>query len=194
MNRIAVLFLPSLSGLLWRDHPGISIAWSLAGSLFIAIIAQTRWFTESTENLPVSHRLLRPPFAYHFFFLGYHVVGAGFHALNNAGYSVSGGGLNVPTGNELFLDAVAQRLMLLAQASVTTGMKLGGLRYAPPKYIIPYIPPYSLLVVSFICLDLGTVLTAFPSLSNSGYRILQIASVAVLVEITFAVAEHKFQN
>jgi hypothetical protein len=38
------------------------------------------------------------------------------------------------------------------------------------------------------------VLTAIPSLANSGYRILQIASVAVLVEITFAVAERKFQN
>ena len=38
------------------------------------------------------------------------------------------------------------------------------------------------------------MLTAIPSLANSGYRILQIASVAVLVEITFAVAERKFQN
>ena len=86
MNRIAILFLPSLFGLLWRDDPGISIAWSLAGSLLIAIVAQTRWFTESTENLPVSQRLLRPLFMYHFFFLGLHVVGAGFHAFDNAGY------------------------------------------------------------------------------------------------------------
>ena len=91
MNRIVILFLPSLLGLLWQSDPGISIAWSLAGSLFIAIIAQTRWFTESTENLPVSHRLLRPLFIYHFFFLGYHVVGAGFHALDSCWLLTVGG-------------------------------------------------------------------------------------------------------
>jgi hypothetical protein len=128
------------------------------------VLSRISFYCHRRSN-PLVHRVQRKSacqpsvvaatFYVSFFFLGFHVVGGGFHALNNAGYSLSGEGLNLPTGNELFLDAVAERLMLLAQASVTAGMKLAGLQYDPPKYMIPYIPPYSLLVFSFICLGLG---------------------------------------
>lgn len=42
--------------------------------------------------------------------------------------------------------AACQRLMLLAHASVSAGMKLVGFRYGQPKYVIPYVPPYCLIV------------------------------------------------
>src|SRR5206468_7407884 len=47
---------------------------------------------------------------------------------------------------DLLVLAECQRLMLLAHASVTAGMKLAGFRYEKPKYVIPSIPPYSLIV------------------------------------------------
>ena len=56
MIRITILFLPSLCGLLWKNDPGISIAWSLAGSLFIAVTAQTRWFRQEGEGAPITYK------------------------------------------------------------------------------------------------------------------------------------------
>ena len=81
--RLAILFLPSLLGLLWKDDPAPSIAWSLAGSLYIAGIAQTRWFRQEEGDIPVTHRLLRPVFTYHLFFVLANVVGGAFYALDS---------------------------------------------------------------------------------------------------------------
>ena len=191
--RLAILFLPSLVGLLWRDSPGVSIVWSIAGSFFIAAVAQTEWFKQSGEYVPLTHRLLRPSFMYHFFFLGYHVVGAGFNSLDLAGYSIWGK-VTGPSEYDLSLNADAQALMLLAHASVTAGMKLASLRYQPPKYVIASLPPYRLLVLSLICLPLGTVLSFVPALYNFSDKVLQIASMAVLVEFTFAIAHGRAKN
>lgn len=62
-----------------------STAWSLAGSLFIAVVSQTRWFLEPSDNVPVTHRLLRPSSVYQFYFVIFHVVGGTFYALNALG-------------------------------------------------------------------------------------------------------------
>jgi hypothetical protein len=192
MQRIIILFLPPLLGLLWQDDPGISIVWSLAGSLFIAVTAQTRWFRQPGDDVPITYRLLHPSFMYHLFFVGSHVVGGAFYALNNAGYSfwtpVD------PSEYGMTLNATAQGLMLLAHASTTAGMKLAGLRYDPPKYQIQYVPPYSLLIFSFVCLGLGNMLGSGPTLRNFSQKILQVASTAVLVEIAFAVAQRNIHN
>ena len=147
---------------------------------------------QSGDDVPNTHRLLRPFSMYQFFFVGYHVLGGAFYALNNAGYAfwtpVD------PSEYDLSVNATAQGLMLLAHASVTAGMKLAGFRYHQPKYLIPYVPPYSLVVLSFICLAVGSMLASFQSLANLSQKILQIASTAVLVEITFAVAQRDFHN
>src|SRR5439155_18492453 len=84
--------------------------------------------------------------------------------------------------------------MLLAHARVAACMKLVSFRYNPRKYLIPNVPPYSLVVLSFVCLGLGSMLASIQSLSNLGQRILQVASTAVLVEIAFAVAQRDFRN
>lgn len=179
--------------MLWQDDAGLSIVWSIAGSFLIAAVAQTEWFKQSHENAPLTHRLLRPTFMYHFFFLGYHVVGAGFNSLDLAGYSMRGK-VTGPSEYDLSLNATAQALMLLAHASVTAGMKLANLRYPSPKYVIANLPPYSLLILALICLPLGTALSFVPSLYNFSDKILQIASTAVLVELTFAVAQGRIKN
>src|SRR2546427_4844697 len=88
MTRLMILFLPSLIGLLWQDDPGVSIIWSLVGSLFIAVACQTSWFRQSHDNLPITRQLLRPFFMYHLFFVAYHVVGGAFYALDKAGYTL----------------------------------------------------------------------------------------------------------
>jgi hypothetical protein len=191
-TRIAILFLPSLIGLMWLDEPEISIVWSLAGSLFIAVIAQTRWFRLPGDDVPITYRLLHPSFMYHLFFVGNHVLGGAFYALNNAGYTfwtpVD------PSEYGMTLNATAQGFMLLAHASTTAGMKLAGLRYDPPKYQIQYVPPYSLLIFSLVCLGLGNMLGSGPTLRNFSQKILQVASTAVLVEIAFAVAQRNIHN
>ncbi|MBI4525315.1 MAG: hypothetical protein HY695_16050 [Deltaproteobacteria bacterium] len=191
--RIAILFVPSVLGLLWQDEPEISIIWSLAGSLFVAAIAQNSWFKQSDESLPITHRLLRPTFMYHFFFLGYHVLGGAVNALELAGYTYWGR-VAEPAKYELSLNAMAQALMLLGHASVTAGMKLAGLRYDPPRYIIAELPAYGLLVLSLVCLGVGTAVSFVPSLFNLSEKIFQIASTAVLVEIVFAAWRRNFNN
>src|SRR5437879_6393825 len=139
MSRIIILYIPSLVGLLWGTESEISIIWSLGGSLFIAAIAQTRWFAQSDETLLRSGCLLRPAFMYHLSFVAVHVVGCAFHGLDNAGYRFWGQ-VAEPSQYKLSLDATAQRLMLLAQASVTAGMKLGNPKYGPPKYTVSFLP------------------------------------------------------
>src|SRR3990172_7413457 len=158
MDRLIILFLPSFFGLPWEDSPRFSIAWSLAGSLFIAWVSHTEWFRQSGEDVPVTHRLLRPLSMYQFYFLGLHVMGATFFALDAAGYNFHG---QVAEPNESLLALVAQvqRYMLLGHASVIAGMKLVGFRYDRPKYLIPSIPPYSLIVISFACLGVASVVT-----------------------------------
>ena len=193
MSRIAIVFVPSLLGLLWQDDTWLSLVWSFAGSLLIAGTAQTSWFSQSSGDLPFTHRLLRPMFMYHFFFVGYHVLGGVVNALDLAGYTI-GGTSSGQSEYELSLNATAQGLMLLAQASVTAGMKLAGLRYGPPKYVIALLPPYGLLALSLICLVVANTLSSFATLSNLNEKILQIASTAVLVEITFAISRRNFKN
>lgn len=191
--RIAILFLPSLIGLLWQDDSALSIAWSLGGSLFIAGVSLSFWFRQSAEDPPLSHQLLRPTFMYHFFFLGYHVLGGAVNALDIAGYTIWGR-IAGASEYELSLNATAQALMLLAHASVTAGMKLANFRYKSPKYIIAYLPPYRLLVLSLICLGLGTVFSLAPGLFNLGDKLLQISSTAVLLEVVIAIWRRNFKN
>ena len=193
MDRLIILFLPSFFGLLWEDSPRFSIAWSLAGSLFIAWVSHTGWFRESGEDVPVTHRLLRPLSMYQFYFLGLNVMGATFFALDAAGYNFHG---QVAEPNESLLALVAQvqRYMLLGHASVIAGMKLVGFRYDRPKYLIPSIPPYSLIVISFVCLGVGSVGRTIPGLLNLGYKLVDIASTAILVETWLSVRRGYFAN
>ncbi|MBI3015272.1 MAG: hypothetical protein HYY65_09485 [Candidatus Tectomicrobia bacterium] len=193
MDRIFVVFLPYLLGLMWRDPPGLSIALSSVGSFFIAGIAQTRWFRQSGDNLPITHRLLRPGFMFHLFFVAYHVVGAGFYALNAAGFGFFGRDLD-PLEDVLKTIAVGQAWMLLAHASVTAGIKLVGFRYGPPKYVIRSIPPYSLIVVSLIALGVGTVSALIPGLWNLSQKLLDISATAILVEFALSVRRRRFIN
>ena len=192
MERIAILFLPSLIGILWQDEPSISLAWSLAGSFLIAAFALSPGFREADDSLPLTRQLLRPFFMFHFFFIGNHVVGGAFYALNNAG---SGFWTPVdPSEYGIALNATAQELMLLAHASTTAGMKLAGLRYERPNYHVQYLPPYSLLIFSFVCLGVGNMLGSGLTFRNFSQKILQIASTAVLVEIAFATAQRYIRN
>src|SRR5439155_23125914 len=96
--------------------------------------------------------------------------------------------------HELSLAATAQALMLLAHASVTAGMKLAGTRYERPTHVIASVPPYSLVVLSFICLSLGYVLVPVRSLQNLAHKANEIASTAVLVEIGLAVRRRNPNN
>lgn len=193
MDRILVIFLPYIFGWLWEELPAFSTAWSLAGSVFIAGISQTRWFRQSGESVPVTHRLLRPVSTYQFYFLGFHVAGGMFYALNAAGYSFWGR-IAIPQEDALSTIAFCQRLMLLAHTSVTAGMKLAGFRYDQPRYVIPSIPPYSLIVVSFISLGAATVATMVPGLWALGIKFLDISFTAVLVETWLSVRRGRFTN
>jgi hypothetical protein len=193
MSRIALLFVPSILGLLWQGEPQISIIWSLMGSFFVAAVALSRKFTQLEMNSLVTRQLLRPFFMFQLYFLGLHVIGAGFYCFNTIGYEFwnETGPAQVSLLEPL---AKAQALMLLAHASVTAGMKLVGFQYRPPPYNVPSIPPYILLLLSLVCLIAGSTLGSAPTLKNITQKILQIGSVAVLVEITFAVAERSFVN
>jgi hypothetical protein len=73
-------------------------------------------------------------------------------------------------------------------------MKLAGVRYGRPKYAIAFLPPYGLLVLSLVCLVLANALSSFAVLSTLNEKILQIASMAVLVEIAFAVSRRRLKN
>jgi hypothetical protein len=193
MARIAVLFLPFIIGLAWRDLPQLSIAWSLAGSFFIAAIAQTEWFRQSRKRLRVREHLLRPATMFHLYFLAYHVVGGAFHALDAAGYGVWGR-IAEPSEYRLSMIAAAQQWMLLAHASVTAGMKIAGFRYDEPRYVIPRLPPYTLIILSFICLGVGTVFMSFPALFNLGGRVLSLGTTAVLVEFALSIWRRRFDQ
>jgi hypothetical protein len=191
--RILIILLPYLVGFAWRESPGASIAWSLAGSIFVAGIAQTNWFRQSGENVPFTRRLLRPTSMYHLIFVAYNVVGAGAYALDTAGYAIWGVEPIAPTGN-LVLIAECQRLLLLAQASVTVGMKLAGFRYSRPKYEIPSLPPYSLIVISFASLGIATLASIIPSLNQLSAKLLVISTTAVSVEIAICIQRKRFNN
>jgi hypothetical protein len=190
--RILIVFLPYLVGLLCKS-PEISIASSLVGSVFIAGFAQTKWFRQSDENMTVTARLLRPVTMYHLMFVAFNVIGGGAYALNAAGYTIWGGGTISASGN-LLLISECYRLMLLAQASVTAGMKLAGLSYGKPRFVIPYLPAYSLIVISFISLAVGTFLSTIPGLNQLSDKILIISTTAVSVEVAVSLRERRFNN
>lgn len=163
------------------------------GSLFVAVIAQSRWLTQTDDAVPITYRLLRPSFSFHFYFVLAHMLGGTVYALNLSGYHLSGIEA-MPSVFDLATTARAQQLMLLGHAGVTAGMKLIGFRYKPCRYSVSYIPRYSLIAISFVCLGVGTACGYTQGLHNLGDKFLHIASIAVLVEIVFAVAQRTFDN
>ncbi|MBI2361074.1 MAG: hypothetical protein HYV04_19580, partial [Deltaproteobacteria bacterium] len=193
MARILLLYLPSFVGLIWDALPRFSIAWSVAGSFFIAIITQTRWFREPDDDIPVTQRLLRPISVYQFYFLGFQVVGSAFYALNAAGYNFHGQ-VAMPQESKLELIAQLQSYMLLAHASVMAGMKLVGFKYGKPRYVIPALPPYGLILISFISLGAGTVATMISPLYNLGLKLFDLSLTAILVETWLSVRRGHFTN
>lgn len=193
MPRIIILFLPYVIGLLFSGSARISITWSLLGSVFVAVIAQTRWFTQSRDDIGLKMRLLRPGTMFQFYFIIFHVFGGAFHALNSAGYTFAGH-VALPSEQDLELVAYAQRLMLLAHASVTAGMKLIGFHYGKLKYEHARLPAYAFIVLSLITLVLGNIMVRFPSLWNLGQRFLDISSIAIILEIGFSIQRRRFDN
>jgi len=160
----------------------------------IALIAQTRWFRQPGDKIDVRQQLLRPVSMFHFLFVTYHVIGAAAYALDAAGYSIATGSFSSTIHLNLATIAESQRLMLLAHASVTVGMKLAGFRYAKPKYMMSSVPSYGLLVVSLLASLLGTFLLSIESLRHLGYRVLDISAAALLVEIAFSIRYRRRSN
>lgn len=193
-GRIFVIFLPVVIGWLWLEEPWLSITWSLVASVAIALIAQTRWFRQGGDRLSITDRLLRPQSMFHLLFVAYHIIGGAAYALDSAGYSPFTSHFTSVVHNNLYAIAESQRLMLLAHASVTVGMKLAGFRYPRPKYIIAAIPGYALLAVSLLASLVGTSLLGFPSFRHLGYRLLDIGAVALLVEIAFSLRNKRYSN
>lgn len=177
---------------MWLDEPEASITLSLTSSILIAATAQTNWFRQSIDRVPFTHHLLRPVSIFHLIFIAYNVLGGAAFALNAAGYSISGGPVSVI--GDLSLIAECQRLMLLAHASVTAGMKLTGFRYEKPKYIFPSIPPYSLIVVSFIMLGAGTLASNILGLGQLSQKFLTISAVAISVDIALCIKHKRGKN
>lgn len=191
--RILIIFLPFIVGFIGREQPEISIAWSLLGSIFIAVVAQTKWFRQAGEDTSTTQHLLRPVSMYHLIFVAYNVLGGGAYALDAAGYTIWASG-GVSGASDLSVISECQRLMLLSHASVTAGMKLAGFRYGKPKYLIPSLPPYSLIVVSFFCLGLGTLASAAPSLGQLTQKLFIISTTAVSVELAYCIRYRRFNN
>ncbi len=175
------------------ETPGLSIMWCLTGSVFIALLAQSSWFREASNELPVIEQLLRPSSMYHFVFVSFHVIGGAAYCLDAAGFGLGGGVANADAYG-LALAASAQQMMLLGHASVTAGMKIVGFHYEQPRYVIPVVRPYSLIVVSLILLGLGSLLSEVSSLWNLREKLLAVSSTAVILEVVFAVRRHNLTN
>ncbi|MFL6212865.1 MAG: hypothetical protein ACJ74J_03125 [Blastocatellia bacterium] len=190
--RILIIFAPVLIGFLWQDAPGPSLAWSFTSSVVIACIAQTNWFRQSGVKEAFTRHLMRPAFMFHFIFVAYNVLGGAAYALNASGYTL--GSNLIPMTVDLSVLAECQRLMLLAHASVAAGMKLLGFHYKDPKYVIPSIPPYSLVIASFVGLGVGTFVSAIQFSGQMGQKILAVAMAAILVDIAVCIRQRRYYN
>jgi hypothetical protein len=192
MFRILILFLPSLFGLLWQSAPEIFMVWALTGSYFIATITQTQWFRQTDGSVPLTHRLLAPSFSFHLYFISLHVVGGGFYFLDAIGFSYWQR-VGASSEFEMPLIAKAQGLMLLAHASVTVGMKLAGSKADRPWFQMSNIPPYGLTILSITLIIAGLVAKSFAGLQSLSFLLMQVASSAVIVELTFAVVQRELK-
>jgi hypothetical protein len=67
--RLLIIFLPFIISFIWREQPEWSITWTLLGSVFIATVAQTKWFRQVDDDALVTLRLLRPESMYHLIFI-----------------------------------------------------------------------------------------------------------------------------
>jgi hypothetical protein len=192
--RLLTIFLPFVVSFIWSEQPEWAIAWTLLSSVFIAAVAQTKWFRQvDDEDASVTQRLLRPESMYHIIFIAYNVIGGGAYALDTAGYTLWASG-PISGGGNLVLIARCQQLMLLGHASVTAGMKLAGFRYGKPRYLIPSIPPYSLMIVSFLSLGAATVFSAFPSLAQLSQKLVIISMTSISVETAFCIWYRRYNN
>ncbi len=191
--RLFIIFLPLLIGLMLLDPPELSIVWSLAGSVFIAGIVQTNWFTESAQDESVTRRLLRPGSMFHLMFVVFHIIGGAFHALNGAGHSFFGTRVPDPTYDPFVL-SYCQRLMLLSHASVTAGMKLVGLHYGFPCYRVRSIPSYCLTMISLITLGISTAIASVPGFQYFASNLAGVSTTSVLVEIFTCVWYRRHKN
>ena len=190
--RILIIFAPVLIGFLWQDAPGPSLVWSFTGSVVIACIAQTNWFRQAGGKEVFTRYLMRPAFMFHFIFVAYNVLGGAAYALNASGYTL--GGKLIPMTIDPSVLAECQRLMLLAHASVTAGMKLLGFHYKNPKYVIPSIPSYSLVIASFVGLVIGTFVSSIQFSGQMGQKILAVAMATILVDVAVCIRQRRYYN
>ena len=191
LSRLAILFIPSLIGLLFRDAPWLSLAWSFAGSGLIAGVALTRWFRESSES--ALDRPLRPVLMVHVFFLGLHGFGGIVHALDVAGYTLRGWE-GPQYGVDPYYMAAAQQLMLLAHAATTAGMKLVGFRYPAPAYTAHGIRAARLLMLSAASVGAAILLQRVPGFSNIAAKFGELSVVVLLVALAFPFPGRTFQT
>jgi hypothetical protein len=131
---------------------------------------------------------------FHFLFVVYHILGGAAYALESAGYSPFASNGTSIIHHDLSTIAECQRLMLLAHAGVTIGMKLAGFRYSRPKYIVATVPGYALLAVSLLASLVGTSLLGLPSFRHLGYRLLDISAAALLVQIALSLRNKRYNN
>src|ERR1051325_8213175 len=120
--RLALVLAIPPAVLLCCDTSRAPIVASLAGSVLIAAVAQTRWFQQSAEEGSATDRLMRPVFTFNLFFTCFHVLGGACAALNAAGFEFFQR-TGAPSETELASIATAQQLMLLGQAGVNVGMR-----------------------------------------------------------------------
>src|SRR5262249_43178729 len=63
-----------------------------------------------------------------------------------------------------------------------------------PKYKFPAIPPYSLIVISFISLGVGTLVSSDLTFKQLGQKFLVISSTAISVDIALCIRHRRFGN
>ena len=195
--KYALLFIPWILSLIFKDNPELSFLTAWAGSFFIFYMTLTGKIQLLPIDRPLSEQLMRPIFLVQIIFAGYTCCTSIFFFLSALGYE----NYQAPPSSYLVdhsmlvITAQCQRYYCLGHAAFATGI-LMYMRY-PIKQRFSYDKeqlPKLLLLFALISFPLSEVFLRVPGLSQFYTQLNSLSFISGTLALAFAIPLKNVRN
>jgi hypothetical protein len=197
IEKYALLFIPWILSLIFKDNPEVSFLTAWSGSFFIFYMTLTGKIQPLPTDRRLSEQLMRPIFLVQIIFAGYTCCTSIFYFLSVLGYE----NFHAPPSfylvdySLLDISAQCQRYYCLGHAALATGI-LMHMRY-PIKRRFSYNKeqlPKLLLFFALISFPLSEVFLRVPGLSQFYTQLNSLSFISGTLALAFAIPLKNLQN
>ena len=191
--KYVLLYLPWLASMLYASNPVIAylIAWS--GSFFIFYLSFTNKIKNTSAELPLSQKILKPLFLTQIIFAGYMSCSSIFYFLDNLGYIYTTRdifkGINL---EQIKYIAICQQYYVLGHAALAHGLLLFYKSDNKGSYELADVDwPVLFTKTAIICLPLSFLFGKVGALSQFVEQLQDLSLVAATLGFAIAIPQKK---